>query len=241
MKLSVLVSARCNSKYLAKFLLGLVENTNTLSKLDVHIMLNAHDEWNRELESYFAKNYGFMFYREDMGLGRAGLHEYFNAMVPNATGDWLVYFCEDHFINTVGWDSYINDVIHFGKGTARDGRKIYPLNPNKPWVLVPKFDNAGAMNHVVSRGFIKAMDGKFGRHGWIDSYINDLMQPFPDRLIKFDDELFHDFTHDKPDPMSPEHCRAPGTRPGSNDETSYNSGSVRELIDQDRERLRRRL
>lgn len=207
-QLTVLISARRNSKYLAKFLFGLAAYTSNPDNLEVMVMLNAHDDWNNELEKVASQDLGIKFFRENYRLGRAGLHEYFNTMLPTAKGDWFIYFCEDHFITTPGWDQYIMDHINGIASSGDSAGKEFPLDPNKIWVLVPKFDNCGAMNHVVSKGFISALNGRIGNHGWIDSYINDLMHEFPDRTIRFDTALFHDFTHDQPNPMSDAHMQA---------------------------------
>ncbi len=213
--ITVLISARKNSKYLAKFLFGLTERTRQMGRLDVRVVLNEHDTWNTELQSSYERYVPslttgyrpFKFYRENLQLGRAGLHEYFNLMLKEPVGAWTIYFCEDHFITADSWDRLLRGYI---AGELRSGDsegKQFPLDPDDIWVLVPKFDNCGAMNHVVSRGFIRALGGKIGNHGWIDSYINDLMRDFPDRVIRIDEEWFHDFTHDKPSPMSDAHLQ----------------------------------
>lgn len=221
-KISVLIAARKDSKYLAKFLFGLLENTADLDSIEVLVMVNAHDTWNEELIHYFSDfqhSLNIQFFYENDGLGRGGLHEYFNNLYKHATGDWVVYFCEDHFINVWGWDLYVSRVIdgrQRGITSSLGSRERDPLDPGKPWVIVPKFDNAGAMNHILSRGFIEAI-GALGKHGWIDSYINDLcIEAFGDDptklkssahdiVIKLDDEIFHDFTHDLPNPLDPVH------------------------------------
>lgn len=247
MRISVLVSARRNSKYLAKFIHGLRVNTANLDDIEVLVMLNQHDNWNNELVDYyesFDNDFDIRFFREDMRLGRAGLHEYYNVLVKHATGDWFIYFCEDHFINTAGWDGYIISSIT-GETPLSTSRKskvapTYPLNHKEPFVLVPKFDNIGSVNHIVSRGFVEAMGGKIGRHGWIDSYINDLINVFPERVLLFNEEMFHDFTHDQPNPMSDAHMQSVDTTLGSS-LPKYESDATREMLEQDREKIRKAL
>lgn len=168
-------------------------------------MLNVGDTWNTELVNHFAgEPYGVRFLTEDYQLGRAGLHMYFNDLAKEATGDWLIYFCEDHFINPpsrIPWDQYFLSRID-----------ELQMDPQEPYVVVPKFDNAGAMNHMVSRGFYDLLDGVIGRHGWIDSYINDVTTMawgrYSPRLVRMDSETFHDFTHDKPNPMDDAHIQS---------------------------------
>lgn len=200
-QISVLVSARKNSKYLAKFLFGYMQNTSDLNNIELLVMLNANDTWNLELMEYFLDSgHNIRFFTEDLGLGRGGLHEYFNILAKSSSGHWIVYFCEDHFISMPGWDSYVRNTIFDKK-----------LDPRDIWCLIPKFDNVGAMNQIISRGYYNAMGETLGRHGNIDSYINDVnLGAFgidPDRksddnrVVRFDDEMFHDFTHDKPNPL----------------------------------------
>lgn len=213
-KIAVLVAARKNSKFLAKFLFGLFQNTDDPKALDIHIMLNAGDTWNDELVSMAERGEWpakLNFYREDYQMGRAGLHVYFNDLIKNTKADWIAYFCEDHFISRSGWDTYFRRLIAGASGQAMIERD-FPLDPAEPWVVVPKFDNCGAMNHIVSRGFVEALDGKLGNHGWIDTYINDLTVrawgKHPTRLVRMDIEAFHDFTHDHPNPMSDAHLQS---------------------------------
>lgn len=214
-KISVLVSARKNSKYLAKFLNGYLRNTLKPDDIELLIMINAQDSWNEDLEDIFTsqKQYNIQFFHEDLRLGRAGLHIYFNTLYKNAKGDWIIYFCEDHYIVTQGWDVQLRELIA-GRLAAEAAEGQPPvlqhqngvLDPAKIWCIVPKFDNAGPMNHMLSRGMIETMGGKLSEHGNLDSYLNDICGRLPrDRRILMDSPLFHDFTHDSPSPMSDAH------------------------------------
>lgn len=189
--ISVLVSSRMDSKYLAKFLMGLYSHTEDPTQIDLHVMLNSNDRWNKDLVESLPGLFGrTTYHRENYGLGRYGLHKYFNQMVPDCRGDWIIYFCDDHFfIDRVIWDRELYKVV--------DG-----LDPEVPWCIVPKFDNAGAMNHVLSRGYVRALDNSLAKHGNLDSYINDVNAKIPQsQIILVDDEWFNDFTHDVPTPM----------------------------------------
>lgn len=251
-KLTVLVSARKNSKYLSKFLHGYFLRTSEGATIECLVMLNEHDTWNQDLVDYYIRTQNMMgipeefhplrFFKEDLKLGRAGLHEYFNELVKHSRGKWLIYFCEDHYITMPDWDKYIMDVI---EGTHRQGDsegKPFPLNPKYPWIIVPKFDNCGAMNHVVSRGFIETLGGRIGNHGWIDSYINDLsyaaLGKNPGIVIRLDDEMFHDFTHDSPSPMSDAHLQSEVT-PDAKNLPKHGSNEYQEIIDRDAMKLKK--
>ncbi len=228
-KISVLVSARKNSKFLAKFIFGYLARTTNPHETELLVMLNADDDWNDELKWYFGEQ-GIRFFTEDYKLGRAGLHQYLNDMVPEAKGDWLVYFCEDHFIIEPGWDQKIRSYI---RDRELDSSKIY--------TIVPKFDNCGAMNQIVSRGFVDTLGGVFGRHGWIDSYINELntrtFGDHSDRVIRMDEELFHDFTHDHPNPMEQAHMQGV-VSPEGKKLPVFEADEVREIIGEDVNKLK---
>lgn len=232
-KISALVAARKNSKYLAKFLFGATQYTENKFDTEFLVMASEQDTWNRELFDYFQGQPGLDFFFEDRGLGRAGLHVYFNDLLEHATGDWIVYFCEDHFINppVVG---ELEAPSHYWDTIVRRTIAEKNLDPRRPWVIVPKFDNAGTMNHIVSRGFVDLMGGVLGRHGWIDSYINDVLGGsgrgrYHDRVILLNEEIFHDFTHDHPSPMSDAHLQSVTSDAGLL-LPKYDSDEVRQLI-----------
>lgn len=230
MKLSVLVSARKNSKYLARFLFGYLDKTAKRSDIEVLVMLNEGDTWNRDLVAYFDGLYNIKFFYEDKKLGRAGLHEYFNDLYEQSKGKWIIYFCEDHLINTPNWDVKVRNLI-INKN----------LSHNDIWCIVPKFDNAGAMNHILSRAFIECMGGYLARHGNLDSYINDVCRELLDnRTIRMDDELFHDFTHDKPSPMSDAAMQGVVTEKAAA-MPKYDNHEVTQMVIDDGEKLKRHL
>lgn len=245
-KISILVAARKNSKYLAKFLIGYFERTGQTDNVEILVMLNEGDTWNEDLTSYFS---GFVkFYREDLGLGRAGLHTYFNTLLEHATGDWIIYFCEDHYIIRQDWDIVVRQMIagelrnHTDYGDAKK-HEMGRLDPNGVWLLVPSFDNAGPMNHIVSRGYVNALGGVLARHGNLDSYINALaLRIGRDHVIRFDtaDALFHDFTHDDPNPMSDAAMQSVISEAGKA-LPAYNSPQMEAWIDQDVTKLREAL
>lgn len=245
-KISVLIAARKNSKYLAKFLMGFYTNTADIRNIEVLVMLNAHDTWNLDLVHFFENQMypPIKFFYEDEGLGRAGLHEYFNILLKHATGDWIVYFCEDHYIIKDAWDLHVRKMIagdlkvqtEVGEANKHEHGK---LEPRKVWCLVPSFDNVGPMNHIISRGYLEAQGGILARHGNLDSYINDVTGRLRDRTLRFDSDepLFHDFTHDQPSPMSDAAMQSVISNAGKL-LPKYNNPIIAQWIDQDVTKLR---
>lgn len=185
----------------------LVKSNRERLNCEFFVMMNAHDTWNRELVKFYQRYIiaieqivgfapGLHFVEENRGLGRDGLHVYLNDLAAYSKGDWIVYFCDDHHVVVDDWDEKLLEYVRQRK-----------LNPHQIHCIVPKFDNAGAMNHIISRGYYETLN-HVGQNGWIDSYLNDVNALIPaDRIHKVDDEWFHDFTHDKPDPMDPIHTK----------------------------------
>lgn len=195
-RISVLVSSRRNSKYLAKYIMGYLTHTEDFGNTELLVMASAQDEWNRDLFQYHGER-GIRFFFEDYHLGRRGLHVYFNELAQHATGQWLLYMCEDHVFVQRQWDQCVRRVAH-------------NYNPDLVYVLLPKFKFPvpGHMSHIVSRGYLNVA-GRMGGHGNIDSWINVAVEAIPsDRKVLIPEELFDDLTH-HPDPMKPEHTHVP--------------------------------
>lgn len=247
-KITVLLAARKNSKYLAKFLHGFFVNTHLIHDIQLLVMLNEEDTWNEDLVNYYCR-FGIAttikFLYEDLKLGRAGLHEYFNMLLPYAIGDWIIYFCEDHYIVMGGWDTFLREMISGDLAVNTELGPVLrhnfgPLDPNKVWCLVPSFDNAGPMNHVLSKGYIKAQGGYIARHGNLDSYINTITgRLYKDCTIRFDTDpaMFHDFTHDDPNPMSEAGMQSVISEAGQA-MPRYDSTEIMQMLDEDVDKLR---
>lgn len=245
-KISILVSSRKNSKYLSKFLNGYFRNTYSTKDIEVLVMLNKDDTWNSDLVDFW-QNSGedLEFFKEDYKLGRAGLHLYFNELYKYARGDWIIYFCDDHYISVEGWDIQMRQLL---AGTLQaENAPDQPislqhsngeLDPAKIWCITPKFDNAGPMNHMLSRAMIDTMGGNLAHHGNLDSYLNEICFRLPrTRRIFMDRPLFHDFTHDHPSPMSEAHSQSELSQQAK-EMPSYDDPSVMKFADADVESLR---
>ena len=219
-KISVLIAARKNSKFLNKFWNGLYLRTKNISNIEVKIIIPESDTWNNE---FFELIENVEVVRESYNYGRAGLHVYFNDLAARATGDWLIYFCEDHFITKDGWDEYLIDYL-----------KDY--DPNKAYIVRPHSTGFDCILHMVSRGFYETL-GVMGRNAWIDSYLNDVMERIPqDRCLYPPEILFHDFSADDPNPMSEAAQHSvfdPNFKEGHPDYLAFSDPRTRQLVEED--------
>lgn len=230
MKISVLLASRKNSKFLSKFIFNFLQNTHYfsqnpeihLSSVELLVMCSEQDTWNRSLIEYVKEIPNISFFPENYRLGRSGLHIYYNELLQHATGDWIIYFCDDHCITVNGWDRYLLGYIE-DKG----------IDHNKIYQIVPGWENAGSMNQMLSRGWVNAL-GNIGRFGNIDSYNNFVAERIlKDRTHRPSEPLFYDFTHD-PKVMTPEDNIVEGYSPLTE---SWESPEVQNRIIEDGKKL----
>lgn len=222
-QLSVLIASRKNSKFLNKLLFSILTNS-TSDSIEVLCMYSSEDTWNKELIQFFSAFDDFSFHPESYGYGRQGLHVYFNELASHSQGNWLIYFCDDHSIIADGWDTYLLQSI---EEKNIDYKKIYTISPS--------FDNTGAVNHVISRGYYNHM-GDIGKYGNIDSYLNFVGEALPqDRHFYTERPLFHDYTVDT-NVLSTEHTelvsKSKKIFPG------WDSVEVQNMIREDQDKIR---
>lgn len=203
MRLSVIVSVRKNSKFISKLLHSFYKKTGLLSNIEILLMVNKHDTWNKDLFDYFEDivlendldHKWVRVFEEDYKYGRAGLHKYFEALLPHTTGEWVLYLCDDHDIAVEGWDQKIFDFINTQQ---LDHKKIYQI--------VPHCVNTGSVIHILSRGWIDTTH-EIGKHPNVDSYLNYVAERLPsNRIWHIYDKLFIDYTC-MPEIMTPGHCK----------------------------------
>lgn len=195
MKLSVIVSVRKNSKFISKLLHSIVAKTKNIKDIEVWMMTNINDTWNRDLFNQMGYTHGFKTLTEDYKYGRAGLHKYFEALLPHTTGEWVLYLCDDHDIAVDGWDQKIFDLIN-----------TQQLDYNKIYQIVPHCVNTGSVIHILSRGWINTTH-EIGKHPNVDSYLNYVAERLPvDRIHHIYEKIFIDYTC-MPEIMTPEHCK----------------------------------
>lgn len=168
--ISVIVPARPNSKFLAHFILSFLEQTEDKINTDLHILASEKDEWNKHLFKYFRDNHQINFYYEDYGLGQRGHHIYLNELSEKSKGDWVLALCDDMDIVSYGWDTYIRGII-----TNKN------LDPIKIYQIVPAFKNAGAVEHILSRGWLE-VTGRWANYPNADSWLNTITGSLPDEI-----------------------------------------------------------
>lgn len=198
MMLSLLVSARKNSKFLSKLIFSYLSKTKNLDQTEMLIMISEEDTWNTDLLKFVTGIYGdrIRVFREHYGMGRNGLHRYFNELAAKSTGDWLWYFCDDHDIIMQDYDWFIKSLVD-----------LHQMNPHKIYQIIPRCQNSGSIAHILSRGWFDVA-GDLGKHGNIDSYINYVSFWLPEhRIFRPDDYVIIDYTVD-PTIMTPEHNKA---------------------------------
>jgi hypothetical protein len=187
MKLSILCPSRPNSEYLSHFLFSVFTKTQHIRETEVLVMLNKKEKWNLELVKFFEGKVSFFY--EDSGLGRWGLHQYYNTLVKHAVGDWIALMCEDFDIVMDGWDEFMY------RSAAEKCRDPYKIN-----VLLPRFvGSIGNVCQVLSRGYVEAVGGNLSEHSSIDSWINAILDRFPEnRKMECQQVMLDDYTHTVP-------------------------------------------
>lgn len=164
---SILVASRKDSPFLERFLRSYEKNTTDPDNAELLLMYNVGETKNLAVIKEFQDKGLLKSFTEDWGLGRSGLHKYFNLLLTAATGEWVWYLCEDHdFIRP--WDSYINEFL--------EKKKVNPateIDPQKVNCLVPLYNNIGAVSHILSRGWLN-VTGRLAGHGNLDSWIGTI-------------------------------------------------------------------
>lgn len=162
--ISLIVTCRENSKYLAKFMMAFLEHTRYYDQVELLVFIPPTDTWNQELLDYFTEAFPNHIKRIDdnTNMGRGNSNIFYNEAAKEATGDWLWYLCDDHYLLD-GYDKYISDYI-----------KDLNIDPTKVNVIAPACSNSGRVSHILSRKTFELVG--FGQHGNVDSYINEMLE-----------------------------------------------------------------
>lgn len=197
--ISLLMTARKDSKFMAKFIMTYLVHTRHLEEVELLIM-TPRGEWNKELFAFLSK-YKIpnpIILAEDNGdLGRGSSHLFYELLGKEAKGDWLWYVCDDHYLFD-GYDEYISNYI-----------KEYQLDSKKINIIVPMVSNSGRISHILSRKYFNTVG--VAQHGNVDSYINNTLEYLEvfigkeevEKIEHFPPEpIMSDFSQDK-DIMNP--------------------------------------
>jgi hypothetical protein len=188
--ISILLAVRKNSKFFSKWLISYLKHTKNFSNIELLILANSEDTWNQDYFDYYKLN----VLREDFRCGKDGRFIFYNYLAERANGGWLWHMCDDHYLLD-GYDEYLTKYI---TDKAIDSSKIN--------ILIPRVENSGAISHILSRGWYATVG--MGKHGNIDSYINEVVDKMIHTQCVFRPEqsVLIDYTVD-PTIMTPEHCK----------------------------------
>ena len=185
--ISVLCPVRPNSEYMEHFLIGFFASVHTVEDVELVMLLNEKDEWNRRAVKYFGDKVKFLF--EGTTQGRSSLHGFYSTMLEHAKGDWIMLVCEDFDFKTEHWDN----------ATIRVCQSKHGLDPSKVYVMLPRVKVPGNVCHVLSRGYVEAVGGVLSEHCAVDSWLNSVLDELPeDRKFVPEDLEILDYTHTAP-------------------------------------------
>lgn len=204
-KISLLLTCRKDSKFLAKFIMAYMINTTNFNNVELLVLTPPGGTWNKEILEYFSLN--VKVFDDNTGLGRGGSHVFYNMLAEKATGGWLWYLCDDHYLYP-RYDEYIKNFI------GQAGLLDTEVN-----VIAPRVDNSGRISHIISRKVYDTIG--FGPQGNVDSCLNDTIEHLEvfigkerhDQILHLPQEpLLHDFSLDKDlfksDPFDAEYEKA---------------------------------
>lgn len=193
--ISILLITQKNSKFFSKFLISYLKNTDNKENIELLILANAQEEWNKDFFEY----HNLTVFYEDWNYGRLGRNIFFNYLAEKAHGDWLWHMCDDHYL-----------LPHYDTNVELELLKYDASNIH---CVIPRVDNSGSISHILSRGWYETVKS-MGWHPNIDSYINNVLDcfPHPDRIHHPDTPVLHDFTTN-PEIMTPEHNKIPLSPP----------------------------
>lgn len=161
------------------------------------------DTWNIDLFEWAGQHPAITIVKENMEMGQKGHHQYLNELFKWSHGCWILNFCDDMYIKAKGWDDRIRDFIR--------EKELYP---NKCYMLIPRFEIDGAVEHILSRGWIDTV-GFISAYQNTDSWLNTVSDTMPEvysseRRLNIPGILFEDYSnnvsmnalmelHDRPD------------------------------------------
>ena len=168
--ISMLCPVRPESKFFAHFIAGFLNKTKNFYDTELLVMPAKQNEWNQDLIEYLQrKEPSIKFIDEpESELGQRGHHIYINELAKHAKGDWILNFCEDMHILLRDWDEVLREWI-----------REKQLDPDKCYMIIPRFEASGAVEHILSRGWLDIVGTVFNFPNG-DSWLNTVSDLTPE-------------------------------------------------------------
>lgn len=166
MKVQLLVPVRKNSEYFAHFAAAFLTKTKDIANVGASFMMDAADTWNGDSLRLLACFQSLSFAVDSSGLGRWGLHIYYERLAQLKQADWYGLLCEDFEFTMEGWDSRL-----FGE--------LHNVNMSKPHVYIPRMRSTGSVCHFLNRAWLERSGGIVSEHPSVDSYLNHVIERLP--------------------------------------------------------------
>lgn len=188
----MLCPVRPESKFFAHFVAGYLNKTKNFTDTELLIMAAPRNEWNQDLIEYLQRkepSIRFIPEPEQAPGGQKGHHIYINELAKHAKGNWILNFCEDMHILLRDWDEVLREWI-----------REKQLDPDKCWMIIPRFETRGAVEHLLSRGWLDITGMVFGYPNG-DSWLNTVTDLAPaifrdSRRLDCNILMFKDYSSD---------------------------------------------
>lgn len=194
-KISMLAPVRPESKWMSHLIMSFLTHTENLEDTELLLLPAKRNAWNKDLMEYIGKKEPAVKFIPEPAdfeeLGQRGHHIFMNELSKHATGDWIFHFCDDMEILVRGWDEVVRAFV-----------RQYHLNPSMCYMLIPRFKDAGAVEHILSRGWIEVTGCSFdypNGDSWLNTVIDSTIPEFNrSRLLHIPRaDMFKDYTRDK--------------------------------------------
>ena len=186
----MLAPIRPESKFFAHLIMAFLNKTKDFYNTELLLMPAKRNKWNEDLVSYISrKEPSIRFIDEPVEeKGQRGHHIYMNELAKHAKGDWIMNFCDDMDILLRDWDEVIREFI-----------RSKELDPEQCFMIIPTFEVAGAVEHILSRGWLETVGCNFNYPNG-DSWLNTVVEKTPEifkktRVLSLPTTMFEDYSH----------------------------------------------
>ena len=102
---SILIPSRGRPEYLKHAVASCFETVDDRKNVEVLIRCDEDDKETIDVAIRLQQFFGLSWYCGPRKLGYLSLPEYFNSLLPQAKGDWLILFNDDACFTQKGWDT----------------------------------------------------------------------------------------------------------------------------------------